>query len=169
VAGFRSEPWPASSRNGWPASYWNAWPASSESAPWAARLAVVLAVVVAGLTSAMAQAPPNRLAIQNAIDEFVVCSTFYLIAAQCIRNTPPDRTDLANSLDGYSERSFGTAIELSQALGLKAETPGAKLKLFHDDQMRQIGRDCANISILMTRHLDRCNDMMKDPRRVLSR
>jgi hypothetical protein len=32
VAGFRSEPWPASSRNGWPASYWNAWPASSESA-----------------------------------------------------------------------------------------------------------------------------------------
>jgi transposase len=34
VAGFRSEPWPASSRNGWPASYWNAWPASSESATW---------------------------------------------------------------------------------------------------------------------------------------
>src|SRR5438132_694913 len=32
VAGFRSEPWPASDRNGWPASDWNAWPASSESA-----------------------------------------------------------------------------------------------------------------------------------------
>jgi hypothetical protein len=33
LAGFKSERWPASSRNGWPASNWNAWPASSESAP----------------------------------------------------------------------------------------------------------------------------------------
>ena len=32
MADFRSEPWPASNRNGWPASNWNAWPASSESA-----------------------------------------------------------------------------------------------------------------------------------------
>ena len=32
LAGFKSERWPASSRNGWPASYWNAWPASSEYA-----------------------------------------------------------------------------------------------------------------------------------------
>jgi hypothetical protein len=33
VAGFKSEPRPASRRNRWPASDWNAWPASSEAAP----------------------------------------------------------------------------------------------------------------------------------------
>ena len=32
VAGFKSEPRPASDRYKWPASFWNAWPASSESA-----------------------------------------------------------------------------------------------------------------------------------------
>jgi hypothetical protein len=36
VAGFKSEPRPASNRNQWPASCRNAWPASSESAPMAA-------------------------------------------------------------------------------------------------------------------------------------
>jgi hypothetical protein len=32
VAGFKSEPRPASVRKQWPASSWNAWPTSSESA-----------------------------------------------------------------------------------------------------------------------------------------
>jgi hypothetical protein len=128
---------------------------------------LVLALITVATTAQAQQNAPQRLAIQNAIEELVQCSSFFLISAQCIRNNPSAPADLARRLDSSSEQLNAAAIELAKGIGMKPEALGAKLRMTGRQHFGAISSDCANISILMERHLDRCGLLTRDPAAVL--
>jgi len=51
----------------------------------------------------------------------------------------------------------------ADAIGMKQEALLAKVKMMTAGQRKDIANHCMNISILMQRHLDSCQVVMRDP------
>ena len=133
------------------------------------RGAIIAGFVVAIATPSAAQQKPleRRLALQNAIDEYVLCSSFYVISAQCVRNNPSHQPSLAARLAAAGDKAYAAAIQIAKGIGMKPEAFAAKTRMINRDHLSTVSSDCANISILVERHLETCKALLDDPETAL--
>ena len=116
---------------------------------------VVLAIALATPFGIIAYGPEQ--AITNQAHELAECGVYYLIMAECARNTDPE-SDLADNLENSAGWATENAVELSNF-----EVTEARVQLAEKDLRSKMENQCSNASILINEYNDVCSQAVQNP------
>jgi hypothetical protein len=114
--------------------------------------------------------------LTNMSDDLAVCSAFYQIVSECVNNTEPGKGE------GFEKASLSAAQKAALLLTLSnqdtlvaagkevdgkevAEKSAQTVHLWYERYLKSMGDEmltCANISLLLDKHLDPCGEYMND-------
>ena len=101
----------------------------------------------------------------NLQQDFSDCYAYYKISEEGVRKSKSNTKDNAiPKLVEASERSLLGAAEVGGFINMKQEAMIARIQLAVKDLGNQMGSDYANISILIVRYGDMCNELINDPK-----
>ena len=127
----------------------------------------LLGIVVLGLlwSGSVKSDDMSDFIFTNLQQDFSDCYAYYKISEEGVRKSKSNTKDNAiPKLVEASERSLLGAAEVGGAINMKQEAMIARIQLALKDLGNQMGSDYANISILIVRYGDMCNDLINDPK-----
>ena len=126
-----------------------------------------MSVVLAG--SALAQSPDAiDRAANNFAHENIVCAAYFFVVGACFKNDKhPDSKTLSEQYLGMATRAYSTGELATKAAGLMPETVKARFDIAVDGFKKDIGGNCANISLVF-KHAGGCKSLMEKPEERLN-
>ena len=101
----------------------------------------------------------------NLQQDFSDCYAYYKISEEGVKRSKSNTKDNAvPKLVEAVERSLLGAAEVGGFINMKQEAMTARIQLALKDLGNQMGSDYVNISILIVRYGDMCNDLINDPK-----
>jgi hypothetical protein len=104
--------------------------------------------------------PAYRLALNNVSHEYLDCSIYYTLVAQCLGSRKEDQR-----VQRF-EKAANTALNRAFLLGIEVRlSDGVTAKRLQDSWSQQraaIGNDCVNMGILNAAHGQSCKTLMED-------
>lgn len=123
---------------------------------------VICFSAIAVVNLAFSQDRPSDTEILNEImnnvsEEYVVCAAYYAMVASAVEDSGDEAT--ANSYKQVYETTIALAFAAAQSgrseeMAMKVTT--ARLNIHLDDMESEIENDYSNMSLLMVKHLKRC-------------
>lgn len=107
--------------------------------------------------------------LNNYSHQSIICGTYYVIVAQCLRNRGDnDSISLANRYDDLSTQAFKEGYETAKLVGLSEKAIAARSEIETLDQMGEIENDCINISVVNLKHGRSCRSFMEEREKTLN-
>ena len=114
--------------------------------------------------NAKADAQSNYI-FTNLQSDFTDCFAYYKYSEEGVKRTNHETKDqVAKKLAEGAERSLLGAYKVGGWINMKPEAMEARAKLAVNDMSKQIDNDFVNISILIDKYADMCNDLLIDPK-----
>jgi hypothetical protein len=134
-----------------------------------------LAIIVSSLIAtqaALAQQPHSlvelRRLMNNTQQDMSDCVVYFQIISRCTAANPGGTATSAGyskAADDLMEKSF----ILGKKAGLSNDAMQSRLTLAAKDMMATLQNDCVNISSLLSRHMDRCQEVAHNPLKPLQK
>jgi hypothetical protein len=101
----------------------------------------------------------------NLQQDYSDCYAYFKISEEGVKRSKSDIKDnAALKLKEAAERSLLGAVKTGEFINMKQEAMKARIQLAFEDLSNQMGEDYANISILIVKYADSCNDIVNDPK-----
>jgi hypothetical protein len=104
--------------------------------------------------------PAYRLTLNNLSQEYLNCSIYYTLAAQCVGRRKEDQR--VQSFEKAANTALNRAFLLGIEVGLSDNVTAARLQDAWNEQRAAIGNDCANMGVLSAAHDRPCKTLMED-------
>ena len=108
--------------------------------------------------------------MNNVSYEFVTCSAFYFFCSEAFRLS--DDLENASKYEEYRNNAATfalTAAKKGRTQEMAEKVTLARLDLEMKSMTNEIENDISNISILMNKHLDHCEEIMTDPEKIMNK
>ena len=102
-------------------------------------------------------------AVNELSGELLECSVYFTISAQCVRGHPdPTVPRLIKNLDEMSTTAGVRSMEVGKAVGVTEAAVGSRMKLITNEMMKSMNDNCVNISVLLERYANFCQQLLQD-------
>jgi hypothetical protein len=125
------------------------------------RRLTVLLLLVLSAGGAIGQEDRLRQVFNNLAHDHIACAAYFTIGAQCAARS--NQPELGKRLEVISDEIMKRAATYTKEAGLRDETILARFKLAINGMMRDMEKDCGNVSIVMAQHNDACEVITKAP------
>ena len=99
----------------------------------------------------------------NLQQDFTNCYAYYKVSEQGVKRSKSDiKDDGVIKLAEAAERSLLGAVKVGSFINMKPEAIKARAELSVKDMAKQIDSDYVNISILIVKYGEMCNDLLND-------
>ena len=127
----------------------------------------LLAIIVLGLLWSISVKSDDMsdYIFTNLQQDYSDCYAYFKISEEGVKRSKSNIKDNAVSkLTEAAERSLLGAVKTGEFINMKPEAMKARIQLAVKDMSNQMGEDYANISILIVKYADTCNDIVNDPK-----
>jgi len=94
--------------------------------------------------------------------DMTTCIAFFRLVGQCLANKPQYAKSVAVYAKATDELLY-KSILLGKQIGISEDDAKSRLAAAADEMMLFINNDCTNISSLLSRYLDKCTAVARDP------
>ena len=132
---------------------------------------VISATIVIGSAFARDEiSDRERQALNNTQHEMTTCAAFYGLMKQCIvhRARPSEDGKIIQNADAAIERLVNDAREIGSSLGTTEDAMYSRMVNDMTTMKDLVKNDCINISSLLRRYANRCEQVVENPDSILA-
>jgi hypothetical protein len=126
-------------------------------------LAAVALTILACPSLALSQQSEPLKRLRNHIhQDMTTCVAFFRLVSRCLAKNP----QYAKTAAAYARATddlLYKSILLGKQIGISDDDAKLRLGAATDEMAQLINKDCANVSSLLGRHLDKCTAVASDP------
>jgi hypothetical protein len=103
-------------------------------------------------------------------EDLITCAAFFMITAQGVENrgTPEDRQS-GSQWKNQAARAMMFADTIANSIGQKPEVLAVRVETISQSLMDEMGGNFMNYSLLSSKYLQKCVDLMRDPEQTVAR
>ena len=131
------------------------------------RFLLVGALLSLGVANAQAaDSTAVRMAYNYMSHDMTTCTVFYMLSGKCLAK---DNPELSEQIEKAASVMANLAVLTGKHAGLKDDALVARTNTQMANLQAQTGRDCSNISVLLTRYGESCKALGRHPQAAFQR
>jgi|SRR5689334_14551543 hypothetical protein len=138
---------------------------------WSVREGKMLKYIIAAIaTSCMTFVAVGQPLSENEIravnelsGELLECSVYFTIGVQCMRGHPdPSIPRLIKTYEEMSTTAGVKSMQVGKVVGVTDAAVGSRMKLITNEMTKSMNNNCVNISVLLERYANFCQQLLQD-------